>query len=225
MGYSPTMKLQHFFAFLSLAFASTASLADSLELKCGSPGTEKASIRKFAPDLVVRKSKRQLLVKTKAGIQAFNDKPPFDEPFSGVQHEFCDRKDGFMLVGVSDEDVRTGKLVNEQTGVVTNAGSSVQFSNDRRAYLTWEQPDDLDGDWLKVYSVDGKMSWSGFNYIEDGSPDKMFASLEDVAWLPNGELGATARCVSEYERHWSVKLVKRNDRWSWQPRGKCPVKQ
>ena len=218
------MKPQHFFAFLPLSFAFTTVLADSLELKCGSPGTEKASIRKFASDLVVRKSKRQLLVRTKAGIQAFNDKPPFDEPFSGVQHEFCDRKDGFMLVGVSDEDVRTGKLVNELTGAVTNAGSIVQFSNDRRAYLTWEQPDGLDGNRLKIYSIDGKLSWSGFSYIEDGSPDIAFATLEDLTWLPNGELSATARCVSEYERHWPVKLVKRNERWSWQPRGKCPVK-
>lgn len=218
------MKLRHFLVLLPLSFASTALLAGSLELRCGSPGTEKASIRSFAPGLVVRKNKRQLLVRTKAGIQEFNDKPPFDEPFSGVRHEFCDRKDGFMLVGVSDEDVGTGKLVNELTGAVTNGGTTVQFSQDRRAYLAWEQPDGLDGNVLKIYSIDGKLSWSGYSYIEDGSWEYMFASLEELTWLPNGELSATARCVTDYERHWPVKLVKRNGAWSWQPRGKCPAR-
>lgn len=211
--------------FASLALASTMLQAAPLELTCASADKDKeqTQIRKLAPGLVARKGAHLLKVTTKAGVQSFKDQPPYDEALAGVHHYFCDRKEGFILLSVQDSDLFTGKLINEQTGAVTEGGESVLFSEDRRAYLTSEQPDGLDGNLWKVYAVNGKLSWSGYSYIPDKNPDYSYAQLDTPTWMPNGELVANATCSLDLNRKWKVKLVKNNDQWDWAPRKKCPT--
>lgn len=210
-----------------LALAGPVLHAAPLEMNCPSfdPKKEQAHIRKLAPGVVARRGAHLLNVTTAAGVRSFKDQPPFDEPLDGVHHKFCDRKEGFILVKVSDGGLFTGKLINEQTGAVTEGGESVYFSEDRRAYLATEQPDGMDGSVWKVYAVNGKLSWSGYNYIPDSDPNYRYTDLDTPTWMPNGELVASAACSSDPERKWKVKLVKNNGQSDWAPRKKCPPRQ
>lgn len=218
-------KLPHSLLLASLALASTALQAAPLELKCPSSEREKeqARINKLASGVVARKGVHVLKVSTKAGVQTFKDKPPYDEPMDGVHYYFCDRKEGFILINVEDGGEFTGKLINEQTGAVTEGGVSVSFSEDRRAYLANEYGGGLDGDEWKIYAVNGEVSWYGYNFIS--APDKSYryVDLGMPTWMPNGELVATATCASDENRQWKMKLVKNNGQWDWAPRKKCPV--
>ncbi len=211
----------------SLALASSMLHAAPLELKCWSSDTEKEQVRinKLAPGVVARKGAHLLKVTTKAGVQSFKDQRPYDEPMDGVHYTFCDRKEGFILVTVNDGLLFTGKLINEQTGVVTEGGESLNFSDDRRAYLATEQPDGMDGGVWKVYAVNGKLSWSGYNFIPDRDPNYRYADLDTPSWMPNGELVANATCSTDPERKWKVKLVRNNEQWDWAPRKKCPAQK
>jgi len=211
--------------FVSLALSNTMLHAAPLELNCPSFDTEKEQmrIRKLASGVVVRKGAHLLKVSTRTGVQSFKDEPPYDEPFDGVHHSFCDRKEGFILVNVNDGLLFSGKLINEQTGAVTEGGESVLFSEDRRAYLASEQPDGMDGSVWKVYAVNGKLSWSGYNFMPDKDPNYRYADLDTPSWMPHGELVANATCSLDQNRKWKVKLVKNKDEWDWAPRKKCPT--
>lgn len=208
-----------------LALSSTMLQAAPLELSCSSSDTDKeqSRIRKLAPGVVVRKGAHLLKVTTAAGVQSFKDQPPYDEPLDGLHHYFCDRKEGFILVKVEDGGLFTGKLVNEQTGAVIDGGESVYFSEDRRAYLASAQPDGMDGSEWKVYAANGKLSWSGYNFIRASDPNERYADLDTPTWMPNGELLANAACSADPDRKWKVKLVKNKDQWDWAPRKKCPA--
>ncbi len=171
--------------------------------------------------MVARKGKHVLQVTTKAGVLTYKDKPPYDDPMDGVHYTFCDRKEGYILVQHNETSL-SGKLINEATGVVTNGGQSVIFSDDRRAYFADEQQDGRDGSDWTIYTADGKKSWSGVSVLESGKPAAMYAFLEAPTWLPSGELAATAYCINEESRKWQVKLVKKNNTWDWTPRKQCP---
>lgn len=217
-------KLPYALLLASLALASSVLQAAPLELNCPSydPPKEQARIRKQAPGVVARRGAHLLNVTTTTGVRSFKDQPPYDEPLDGVRYSFCDRKEGFILVNVQDGGLFTGKLINEQTGALTEGGESVHFSEDRRAYLASEQPDGMDGSVWKVYAVNGRLSWSGYNYIPDSDPNYRYADLDTPTWMPNGELVANASCSSDPERKWKVKLVKNKEQWDWAPRKKCP---
>jgi hypothetical protein len=211
------------FAVLMLSITALSCEAQALHLECDDSAKETAAIQARAPGVVKRISKHVLEIRTPARTLTIKDQPPFDEPFSGVHHTFCDRKDGFILLSVTDEDVWTGKLINEQTGEVTPAGGDVIFSPDRRAYFAREQPNGLDGNRWKIYALNGKLSWSGFSFIEvKNMPGHMQAYLENPAWLANGEFSAKATCIGGHnEQSWNVKLIKGRDGWSWKPGQAC----
>jgi len=208
--------------FALLALAGTTLQAAPLELQCpGGTEDDQARISKLAAGVVVRKGAHLLKVSTKAGVQPFKDEPPFDEPMDGVRYYFCDRQEGFILVRVDDIYEATGKLVNEQTGAVTEGGTSVLFSEDRRAYLASSHGGGLDGDAWRVHAVNGELSWSGFNFLSDDDEKHGHVDLSMPTWTPTGELAATATCASDRSRKWKIKLVK-NGWWYWAPRKKCP---
>ncbi len=217
-------KLPQITVLVSLALASTMLQAAPLELNCRSSDTEKEPVRikKLAAGVVARKAAHVLQVSTKAGVQSFKDEPPYDEPTDGVQYNFCDRLEGFVLVNVQDGTEFSGKLVNEQTGAVTEGGAKVSFSEDRRAYLATDYAGGLDGDIWKIFAVSGKQSWSGYNFITAGEQRYRYVDLGTPTWMPNGELVATATCSSDRNRKWTMKLVKNYGQWDWAPRKKCP---
>jgi hypothetical protein len=198
--------------------------ADSLVLECSGSvdaSIESKLISRLAEDVVQRKSVHELVVRTSAGTRTFVDKPPHDEPLSGLHYYFCDRNGGYILLRVEDETLASGRMIDEATGKVIPGGESVNFSPDGRAYLTWEQPDGLDGSLLKVYSKNGALSWSGFSFIpEANNRDRIYASLENPSWGVGGKLYADATCAGA-QKKWRVTLTKTYSTWDWSPQKKC----
>ncbi len=127
------------------------------------------------------------------------------------------------MLNVEDGMSFTGKLINERTGAVTDAGRSVLFSEDRRAYLISEYSNGMDGNEWKVYSVKGDLSWYGYDSTRSDEQGQSGATLRDPVWMPNGELVATAACFTDQARKWKVKLVRQDIVWDWAPRKKCPA--
>jgi len=209
---------------LLLAVCGIASAQDRpLTLGCDDPREreqEAQAIRKLAGDVVKRRSAHALDISVAGKVKKFIDRPPHDEPFSGVHYYFCDRKAGFILLFKTDESVFSGTLINEHTGAITPGGEQVILSPDRRAYFVSEQPDGLDGEQWKIYFVDGKLSWSGFSFISNH--DHAHAYLEKPMWGLNGEFMAEAMCTQKPEKRWTVKLVNKDGRWEWSPKKKCP---
>ncbi|MGW8393157.1 hypothetical protein [Pseudoduganella sp. HUAS MS19] len=141
----------------------------------------------------------------------------------GAHYQFCDRKEGYILVNVEDGGDFAGKLINEHTGAVTEGGVSVYFSEDRRAYLATGRSGGLDGDVWKIFAANGKQFWSGYNFISGPGQDYRYVDLDTPTWMPNGELVANATCGTDESRKWKMKLVKNNEQWDWAPRKKCPA--
>lgn len=201
------------------------AVAGTLSLDCPIPVNEreeKKKIQQMAKGVVERKSPRELQVTVNGKVLRFVDKPPYDEP-DGTYYRFCDRKDGFILLMFAEDDLFTGKLINEANGQVTPGGERAVFSADRRAYFTSEQPNGLDGNVWNIYAIDGRRSWSGFNYIPlNGNRGYKTAELSNPKWESNGEFSAEAYCVLRTETKWKVKLVKIAGAWDWRPKRKCP---
>jgi hypothetical protein len=214
--------------FLALAGCLPASRGATLHLTCNSllsPQDEAKLIARLAPRQVKREKTHVLSVRTADGTLRFTDKAPYGEELSGVKYTFCDRKEGFTLLTLSDEDLFTGVLVNEASGKIGKAGEYVLLSPDRHAYLASEQPDGLDAKRWTIYAVDGKPSWSGYDYIPaDNDEHMMTATLVEPAWTGTGELTASAACLANDAIRWNVKLTKIGAKWQWLPKRRCPVR-
>jgi hypothetical protein len=185
------------------------------------PAVEAKHIAASAQGVVRRDSKHVLSVRTAQGVLRFTDKPPHDEPLSGVHYHFCDRRDGYTLVLVEDEADFNGVLIDETTGKTTDAGPEVLFSNDRRAYFAETVPDGLDGEVWTIRAIDGTVSWKGYSFIE--TQKGFFDILLDApAWTDTGEFTAMARCAGDGKLRWQVKLTKAGGQWQWLPKRTCP---
>lgn len=106
-------------------FVVGVSHAEPFSLSCDSSIKEHKLIRTIAPEVAKRTGKHELKITTAKGILTFIDKPPHDEPLAGTHYYFCDRKEGFIFLQVENETLFTGKLINEQTGLITDAGQDV----------------------------------------------------------------------------------------------------
>jgi hypothetical protein len=208
-----------------LAGCLTTAHAAGPHFACGfddnDPAVEAKHIAASAQGVVRRDSKHVLSVRTAQGVLRFTDKPPHDEPLSGVHYHFCDRRDGYTLVLVEDEADFNGVLIDETTGKTTDAGPEVLFSNDRRAYFAETVPDGLDGEVWTIRAIDGTVSWKGYSFIET---QKGFSDilLDAPAWTDKGEFTAMARCASDGKLRWKVKLTKAGGQWQWLPKRTCP---
>jgi hypothetical protein len=212
--------------FLFLVFSIPARAdASSLELGCDDPrskGVEAKLIRNLANRVVLRKSLHELQVEVAGKTLRFKDEPPHDEPFAGVHYHFCDRKEDFILLFKEDGFQFTGSLINEKTGQITPGGERVTFSHDRRAYMTSEQPDGLDGEVWKILAIDGRLSWEGFSFIpNEKDSSHMDATLDKQQWTVSGEFTAVARCITNPDQSWNVTLKKIGGKWDWHPKKKC----
>jgi len=210
---------------LGLAGGVNPAYGAGPHLACGyvdnEPRVEARRIAGRAQGVVRRESRHVLSVRTAQGVLRFTDKPPHDEPLSGVHYHFCDRRDGVVLVTVEDEGDFTGVLVDEASGRKTAAGAEVLFSNDRRAYFAASGADGLDGMVWTIHAIDGTTSWSGYSFIEKrkGEAD---ATLDTPAWTDTGEFTAMAQCLANDKLRWKVKLTKANGKWQWLPNRTCP---
>lgn len=206
--------------------AAGAAQAANLELKCGETGragVEAQRIKAMAVDVVKRQSTHVLQVVAAGKTLRFADKPPYDEPLDGERYEFCERKEGFILLAHADGDEFTGKLVNEATGKVTVSGDAVLFSADRRAYFATSQENGRDASTWAIYALDGRQSWRGGDYLPHPTkPDYKAAQLSEQRWEASGEFSAQAQCLAGKNPPWRVKLVKTGGAWNWHPQRSCP---
>ena len=210
----------------SVLLAAGGAQAASLALSCGeggNAGPEAKRIKATAAGVVKRQSKHVLRVDAAGKSLTFADKPPFDEPLAGERYEFCERKEGFILLAHANGDEFTGKLVNEATGKVTPGGDSVLFSADRRAYFATSQDNGRDGATWSIYALDGRRCWTGGDYLPHPvKPEYKAAELSAQRWEANGEFSAQAQCIESKLAPWRVRLVKSGGAWDWQPKRKCP---
>lgn len=210
-----------------LGLTALASHAQAFKLECPDPrgkGVEAKSIKSLAAGVVERRGKHELRVKTAKGLRKLVDKAPHDEPLSGLHYYFCDRKEGFVLLRVEDGSTFTGNLVVEATGQVLPAGQTVLFTPDRKAYWASVQEDGLDGEVWKIYTANGAVSWSGYNFLhEKGEGGRMYAELANPTWAPNGQFIAQAQCLNKLDRTWKVRLTRISGEWDWRPKKACPA--
>jgi hypothetical protein len=176
---------------------------------------ETTRIRSLAEDVVVRKSKNVLKVNVSGKVLIFRDESE-DKPFGGSRYAFCDRRNGLILLHEHDDGGVSGKLINEATGIITPGGIDVMVSKDGRAYFASDQVDGMDGQYWTIYWMDGRKAWQG---------KSVAGALSEPRWLENGEFSATAHCLEDYEKSWTVKLIKRNNgKLDWSPTTKFNCK-
>jgi len=211
-------------AALALCTFSLSGNAAALTLSCPDSDSDADRIQQLAPDVVNRTAPHTLQIKTAKDMVSLVDKPPHDDPFSGTHYQFCDRRDGFVLIAMQDESLFTGKLINEATGAVTDGGVKVLLAPDGQSYFVTEQPDGLDGEVWKTYTTAGKALWSGYSFVtRDGSADSETSiELNAPVWQANGTLSVTASCPGT-EIHWPASLIRKGEQWSWQPQRQCPA--
>ena len=214
-----------FLVFLIMASMSAQAENNTMKLECADPrnkGVEANLIRSLASGVAIRKSSHQLQIKTDIRVMSFLDEPPYDEPIGGKHYYFCDRKSGFILLTTLDSTDFTGTLINEKTGAVSPGGETIIFSIDNRAYFLSEHSSGMDGDKWKIYSMSGKLSWEGYNFIpREDNQSFMYAYLNDPTWSPSGEFTATAQCTKLLDKTWRVTLKKIKGAWDWSPKRKC----
>lgn len=183
---------------------------------------EAARIR-AAAGVVKRQSKHVLQVTVAGKTLRFADQPPYDEPLDGVRYAFCARSEGFILLWHDDGGEFSGKLIDEASGKVSDAGDSVLFSADRCAYFATSQENGRDAATWTIYALDGRRSWRGGDYLPHPTRgDHMAATLSAQRWEASGEFSAQAQCLAGKRPPWRVKLVRSGGAWDWQPRRACP---
>jgi hypothetical protein len=213
-----------YFAFIAaFLFSRTCFADDAISLNCDSdkPKAEQSAIQ-AAGSGVKRTGKHELVVAAGGKTLHFRDKKPYDNPTEGGEtYRFCGYKSGYFLLAKQDSSASTGVLINEKTGVVTPAGNRVSFAPDHRAYVAIEDPNCADGEFWKVYAINGRMSWSGDNYISRTKQDSFF-TIDEPVWTESGELTATASCSGvPNENSWKVTLKNIDGQWNWQPYREC----
>lgn len=197
------------------AWSQTSAV--SLDCDIGDQQQETKLLR-AANGMAVRRSIHELRLTVAGKELTFKDTPPYDEPLDGTSYTYCGRKEGYSLIADREGDVFTGKLIDERTGRILDAGQEVMFSPDRRAYLASEQIDGMDGPMWTIHSIDGKVSWKGPSFVEPSTPHSSAISLDSPAWTASGELVAKVNCSANNEL---AKLVKINGAWKWRLPPSC----
>jgi len=178
-----------------------------------------------APHGAKRLSKHQLEVRFATGTRVFKDKPPY-EPLDGVSWAYCGYSAVLKLhlIRKTDHDLFTGVLLDDRTGSLLPGGEAVLFSPDQHFYLAYEQPNGLDGEWLKLHKRNGVMLWKGYDFIP--SPDGISAivdseNMRDMRWDKQNRPQATLHLSGG--KTMTVTLM-RNDKgkMDWLPRVTVP---
>jgi len=99
------------------------------------------------------------------GKRTFADKPPYNEPLSGISWYYCGYASDLKLHLLFKEegDLFTGALLDDGTGAVLPGGMEVIFSPDKQYYIAYEMADGETTEILKLYRRDGRMLWQGQN--------------------------------------------------------------
>jgi hypothetical protein len=213
------------FALLSSASCCHAQ-TQTYECEDNNPSREIALIKESG-NTVKRKGKHEISITTSTKTLSIKDKPPYDVDYGGVFYTYCGHENGYYMLFKRDqgEGNFSGILVNDKTGAILPGGKSILFSPDMNSYLTSEQPDGLDGEVLKVYTIDGHLTWNGYSFIERESHEYMYATLSLLDWNDKNVLTAWATCAGQVDGGWKVKLLNTDGHWDWSPKRhpSCPI--
>ncbi|MBH9576963.1 hypothetical protein [Inhella proteolytica] len=209
----------------ALAWTASAS-AQGLELQ-GAHHDEVSTIRQLGQGRIERVSPTRLRISLPRKALVFDDRPPYDEPLAGTRYRFLDRRGGFILLGLEEDEHSHGLLIDEETAAVTPGGERVLFAPDGRAYFAVEQHNGMDAEVWKVYHRDGREAWAGASYVPDPQePLRARYYLDGVSWSAKGELQARAACAQQPLERWSVKLIRNAQaEWTWRPLRPCGTKR
>jgi hypothetical protein len=214
-------------AMTTLATFTSAAQADDMVLECSNGSTSARSALRKAPLGAKRPGKHLLVVRWQHGSQNFEDTPPH-EPLAGTHYRYCDysTQAHLHLIGKQQDAMRTGMLLNDETGQLTPAGNRVIVSPDQHLYFAQRQPDGLDGEEWLVYHSDGSVLWQGFSGIEDKPGSNWLAVLDDPHWTNDNKLQAKLTCaayIANPRVHKTIVTLESKDgSYQWWPKIACP---
>jgi hypothetical protein len=173
-----------------------------------------------------------LVVNYKLGAKRFVDKPPYDEELSGLHWHYC----GYIpavkahLVEMDQDDLFSGKLLLNDTGLLLDAGHTVYPSPDGRLFLAIRQEDGMDGELWLVSDLSGRKLWSGYAGTmvmvklpgSTGAPyEGVESTYEDPHWSAQGVLQARVVCHNSRGTKGTVTLTQAANSWRWQSDIQC----
>lgn len=198
--------------------------AQALVLQSTYP-SEGVAIQVLGQGRIERVSDTRLRIRLARKTLVFDNLPPHDEPLAGTRYELRDRREGFILLGLSEDEHSHGVLIDEETAALLPGGERVIFSPDRRAYFAVEQYNGMDAEVWKVYYRDGREFWSGASFLPYlNEPQRARYYLQRPSWTATCEVQAQAMCALQPTVLWPVKLVKSaQSEWVWRPLRPCPA--
>jgi hypothetical protein len=213
-------------SLLTLFICLTPLYAKAQAVTCNSD-TDETSLMREAPREVMRLSgKHTLVVHYKAGSKRFVDAPPYDEELSGLHWHYCAFVPALKahLIGMSKDDLFSGKLLLDDSGRVLDAGHTVYPSPDGKKFLAVEQEDGMDGELWTVYDLSGRKLWSGYagttilqrpkGKLDTQPYESIESSYESPRWDAQGQLQAEQVCASGNLKG-VITLQLKEGAWSW----------
>lgn len=207
----------------AIAAAATTPDRTAVSLHCpdlDDAAREAAALAAGARDRVRRMGAHRLEVETAAGIQVFDDTPPYDAPLDGAEYRYCDRRDAYVLLHHRDGDTFSGVLIDTRSGEQLPGGTQVVIAPDRSRYLAVAQRDGMDGEQWRVMDFNRRVLISTTSMLLSRDGTTGIAELSAPQWFGT-QLQATASCLSDDTQHWQVRLANAQGAWNWQPRRTC----
>jgi hypothetical protein len=207
---------------LPLVLNPIARAADTTAFRCPSFDGDylmEMELLRHAPSRARRVDNRRIEVAWRGGKRAFRDKPPYDEPLSGVRWVYCGYDPGLRLHLISkhENSLFTGVLLDDRTGSLLPGGDNVLFSPDQRYYLTFEMEDGDVTELLKLYSRSGELLWSGHNGLTSAPDGALLATFQNLHWDATDRV-LTVAVASDGIKPFTVTLAPRGDgKWYWTP--------
>lgn len=206
-----------------ICLGSLSAQAEDLRLTCEEyAGDALAEARNIATThgMVSRHGLHELRIRAAGRLIRLRDRPPYDESLDGTHYRYCGLHAGFHVIQVDDEALFGGVLVNTRDGKLLPGGETVLMTSDYRRYLAMVQPDGLDGQVWKIYQGNGKLLWSGYDFVPDAKREGyMTHQLQNPHWSVQRHLQAEAYCVdTKPETAWPVQL---GDDGVWRPLHQC----
>jgi hypothetical protein len=181
-----------------------------------------ADYLKEAPLGATRAAKDQLIVNWSKGSLVFRDSGVVAGDEGGTSYTYCGYRAGYHLVRKAEEELYTGVLVAQSSGMLLPAGYEVFMAPSNTEYLAVMQPHGQDGETWAVYSTSGSLLWKGYaglvGRVRQFTFDMVLGELKDPRWTTSNELSATFMCKGKPS---TVSLQRDKSGWNWAPRLEC----
>lgn len=195
-------------------------------LDCANDDYDEGVLLQHAAGMAARTHKHILTVKYAGGTKSFVNKSPHPN-FGGIDWSYCgyNKDTKVFLIGKEKDDLFSGVLLFQETGVVINAGQTVVISPDKRYILAIEQTDGIDGKEWSLLDFSGKKLWHGYAgmtkkmALMGKMADYVYATYENPRW--ENAFVADFVC-SDGSRQGNITLTQVKNTWKWLPEYTCP---